>query len=206
MGCRHAGVGVWGLGRAGSRCCICSVAPCNMVLEARRAALRPHPLPLPSHPSPRCGPMPTSRCTRGRSYCRTLRAQPSSACPSSGGGWVASWVGVCAIASATGGECPRRRGAAAAGVLEERAAPLLPPGALLPAACHPAPACLLASPATACCAACPPGPPCCSPQNISNFLWAFAKLGVHSPELFMQGKAAPACPPWCFRTQVAALD
>lgn len=32
----------------------------------------------------------------------------------------------------------------------------------------------------------------CSPQNISNFLWAFAKLGIKSPELFVEGEA-PCC-------------
>ena len=27
-----------------------------------------------------------------------------------------------------------------------------------------------------------------SPQNISNLLWAFAKLGLESPELFTEGE------------------
>jgi len=35
-----------------------------------------------------------------------------------------------------------------------------------------------------------PVPPPCSPQNISNFLWAFAKLGVKSPDLFVEGAIA----------------
>lgn len=35
-----------------------------------------------------------------------------------------------------------------------------------------------------------PVPPPCSPQNISNFLWAFAKLGVKSPDLFIEGATA----------------
>lgn len=32
--------------------------------------------------------------------------------------------------------------------------------------------------------------PSCSPQNLSNFLWAFAKLGVKSNTLFVEGAHA----------------